>query len=266
MAIITISRGTFSGGKELAESVANKLGYRCISREVLVEAAREYGTPLNKLSAALTDKPGVLEGMTLDRAHYLAYIRAALSKYAKNENLVYHGHAGHLLLKGIPHILRVKIMKGTNSRIQAAMQLKDLTYGQAAEFIRKIDDNRAKWTRFLYHTDWNDVSLYDLIINLERMTIPDACDIICLTAKRDEFQSTPESQKIIENFILATDIRARIASEAGGVDDNIEIESHDGKIMISGSVRTTNDADTIREIVRRIPDVKDIVSKMGARW
>ena len=43
MAIITISRGTFSGGQSLAEYVAGKLGYRCLAREVLIEAARQYG-------------------------------------------------------------------------------------------------------------------------------------------------------------------------------------------------------------------------------
>jgi hypothetical protein len=39
MPIITISRGTFSGGKDVAECLAGKLGYPCISREVIVEAA-----------------------------------------------------------------------------------------------------------------------------------------------------------------------------------------------------------------------------------
>ena len=43
MAIITISRGTFSGGLQVAECVAEKLGYRCVSREVLVNAAKQYG-------------------------------------------------------------------------------------------------------------------------------------------------------------------------------------------------------------------------------
>ncbi len=80
MAIITISRGTFSGGQSLAECIAEKLGYRCISREVLVEAAKQYGVPLEKLSKALEDAPGFLERLTTERAHYLACIRVALCK------------------------------------------------------------------------------------------------------------------------------------------------------------------------------------------
>jgi len=98
MAIITISRGTFSGGQSLAECVAEKLGYRCISREVLVEAAKARGVPLEKLSKSLSDVPGILEGMSLERVHYLAYIKAALVSAVKDEMAVYHGLAGHFLL------------------------------------------------------------------------------------------------------------------------------------------------------------------------
>jgi hypothetical protein len=39
MSVITISRGSYSHGKEIAEKVAQKLGYECISREIILEAA-----------------------------------------------------------------------------------------------------------------------------------------------------------------------------------------------------------------------------------
>ena len=62
MAIITISRGTFGGGKELAESIAGRLGYRCISREeLLTNTASQYVVPEGGLRAALDTKPGLLE-------------------------------------------------------------------------------------------------------------------------------------------------------------------------------------------------------------
>ena len=44
MAIITISRGSLSGGRRLATCVGMNLGYQVISREELVqEGARAYG-------------------------------------------------------------------------------------------------------------------------------------------------------------------------------------------------------------------------------
>ncbi len=266
MAIITISRGTFSGGRELAEQLARQLGYECVSREVLVEAAHDYGVSLEKLSESLEEIPGVLQGMSLERAHYLAYIQAALSKYAQNERLVYHGHAGHLLLYGIPHVLRVKVIADMEYRILNAMERKNLTRDQAISFIHKIDSDRAKWTKFLYHVDWNALYLYDLVINLDRMKVSGALDIICEAVNSPEFQPTPESHKILADLVLATEVRARIASRANAVDEGLEVEADGGVVMLSGTVRSSDDADKIRELVRQMPDVKEFRSRMGTRW
>ena len=42
MAVITISRGSFSYGQEIAEKTAKMLGYECVSREILLEAAHLF--------------------------------------------------------------------------------------------------------------------------------------------------------------------------------------------------------------------------------
>jgi hypothetical protein len=45
MAIITISRGSYYRGREVAEKLAAKLGYDCISREILLAASKEFNIP-----------------------------------------------------------------------------------------------------------------------------------------------------------------------------------------------------------------------------
>jgi hypothetical protein len=42
MAILTISRGSYSRGMDVAEKVAEKLGYDCIGREALLKTSMEY--------------------------------------------------------------------------------------------------------------------------------------------------------------------------------------------------------------------------------
>jgi hypothetical protein len=59
MAIITISRGSYSHGKEIAEKVAKKLNYDIISREVLIEASRQFNVPEVKLLHAIKDAPSL---------------------------------------------------------------------------------------------------------------------------------------------------------------------------------------------------------------
>jgi cytidylate kinase len=266
MSIITISRGTFSGGQILAECVAKKLGYSCISREVLVAAARGHGVPLEELTKALNEPPGGLfHRKTLNRVHYLVYIREALVKSVKDEKAVYHGLSGQLLLTGVPHVLRVFVIASMEYRIQAAIERLHCNRSKAIEFIHNIDKKRDNWVRFLYNVDRHDPSLYDLIINLDRMDIDSACEIICASASQQEFQTTPESQKRLSDLVLAAEIRSMIASDGSIDDDNIEVEADDGVIILQGMAHSLADADKIREVVRRRTDIKDMKSEMHVK-
>ena len=94
MAIITISRGTHSGGKTVAEDLAVCLGYPCVSREEIFNAAREFGVPENELSSALVKPPGFLLQSPGKRIAIINIIRAALLRMSRGGNLVYHGFPG----------------------------------------------------------------------------------------------------------------------------------------------------------------------------
>jgi len=268
MAIITISRGTFSGGQSLAECIAEKLGYRCISRQVLVRAAKEYHVPLDNLAEALAEGPRLLDRLTTEKAHYLAYVRAALCKEVKDDNVVYHGLAGHLLIRGFPHLIRVRVIADMEFRIKAAMERNRMTRKESIDYINKVDERRVKWTKFLYHVDWHDPSLYDIVINLENLGISDACQIVSQAACLDRFKTTPEAQKLMNDLILSTEVRALLAENKGIADSGIEVEANDGVIILGGTVGSLQDADKIRELVRAVPGVKDLDSKMnvGSLW
>ena len=265
VSIITVSRGSFSGGMSLAESVAKKLGYKCVSREVLAEAARQYGVQEEALRRALTDKPGVLERMTVERTHYLACIRAALLQEARGDNLVYHGHAGHLLLKGVPHVLKVRVVAEMEFRIGSAMERNGLTREEATRYIKKVDDERERWTRFLYHVDWRDPSLYDLVVNLDRMSIESASELLCRATELDEYKASPEWDELRNDLALAATVRARIAVDqaTGKADRGVEITSKAGVVTIGGKVDSLLDAENMEEVIRGETGVKDVVIAVG---
>ena len=73
MAIITISRGSYSKGKEVAEKVAARLGYQCLSREVILDASDRYHIPEIKLIKAIHDAPSILERIGQSKARFIAY-------------------------------------------------------------------------------------------------------------------------------------------------------------------------------------------------
>ena len=218
MPIITISRGTFSGGKQLAEELGKRLHYRSVSREVIVRAAAEAGVSEHKLRAAIEQSFSTREhsgmDMNSDRAHYLAFVQAALCEEARHDNIIYHGHGGHLLLncyfvggnllyKGISHIIKVMIVAALEQRIVFAMKNNGLSRADAKAYILAMDEQKRKWARFLYKTDWDDLSQYDLVVDLQKTTLQEAGERICAMAGLQQFQATPASRQAMEDLLAA---------------------------------------------------------------
>ncbi|MFC1980756.1 cytidylate kinase family protein [Chloroflexota bacterium] len=265
MAIITISRGTFSGGRDLAECTAKKLGYRCLPRIELHQASIQYGVSEEDLSEAISKTPGILEHLSSERACYLACLRAALVREAKDDNVVYHGLTGHFLVQGVPHILRVRVIANTEFRIKGAMERTKLNRKEALEYLRKADEKRLRWTRFLYHVDWHDPSLYDITVNLEHISLNSACEILCHAVTLDKFVTSPEWRKTMDDLVLSTEVRAIVATNRGIAASGLEIEADGSVITLGGTVSSLQDADKIREIAAAVPGVKDINSKMRVK-
>ena len=127
MSIITISRGSYSRGKDVAEKVAQALGYECISRDILIEASEQFNIPEIKLVRAIHDAPSLLDRFGHGKERYVAYFRAALLKHVQRDNVVYHGLAGHFFLMGIPHVLKVRIIADIEDRIKEEMKRENIS-------------------------------------------------------------------------------------------------------------------------------------------
>jgi cytidylate kinase len=236
--IIMISRGSFSGGSVLAECLAEKMGYRVISRELLAAAAARYGIAEDRLAQALDRAPGLWERLGHERRLYLTFIQATLCDMLLEDGVVYHGHAGHLLLRGISHVLRVRLVAPMSYRIGAAMQSLRCGREAAEAHVRQVDEERARWTRFLYGIDWDSSLNYDLVVNLEGMSVETACAVVRATAGQPEFQPTTASRKALRDLALACRVRAALASEAATARLEIDVTADDGEVVLHGNLRS----------------------------
>ncbi len=257
MAIITISRGSYSKGKEVAERVAERLGYTCISRDLLVQTSEHFNIPEIKLVRALHDSPSVLERFTYGKERYLAYITSTLFHYARKNDMVYHGLAGHFILRGIKHMLNVRILADIQDRVWLEMERENLSYEDALRLIRKDDDERRQWSLKVFGVDTWDASLYDLVIHIGKLSTDDAVDIICRAVQAQRFQTTPESQKEVEDLNCAARVKAALVNLVPGA----TVSAQEGTIYVDARATLTQEAqitDEIRELVQQIPGVKEV--------
>ncbi len=258
MAVITISRGSFTGGKNLAECLADRLNYRCIDRDVVVERAAAYGAAQEELRNALMKPPSFWDRFKHKKYVYLALIQAALTEEVRSGKAVYHGNAGHLLLLGVSHVLRVRIIAPLEFRIAMTQSRLNLNHGDAIAYINKMDQDRARWTHYLYGVNWGDPVLYDIVLNLECMDMQEACETLCAVANLKRFQETPESLAAMENLALSSRVRANLVCNPATVDLEIDVTAHAGIVTIKGKFRDPMQPSEVRLVAERVPGVKEL--------
>jgi cytidylate kinase len=253
MALITISRRSYSQGKEIAKKVAKKLGYDCIARDIVLEASKEFNIPEIKLEQAIHDAPSIMDRFTYGKERYLTYLQIALLEHFQKDNVVYHGLEGHFLLRELPHLLKVLIISDMDDRIQLKMERKKISRELAERTLNNDDVERKKWSKYLYHINTWNPSLYDLVLHTRKVTVDDAVNIICHTVGLEHFLTTPESQKKIDDLLVAARVKAALID----LKPDIEVSANNGTI----SIETTSNLLQEEELLYRMEKTaKSIVS------
>jgi cytidylate kinase len=256
MPIITISRGSYSRGKEVAEHVAGKLGYEVVARDVLLEASQQFNVPEIKLVRAIHDAPSILDRFGYGKEKYIAFIQAALLKHLQKDNVVYHGLAGHFFLKGVSHVLKVRIIADMEDRVKLEMEREGISRREALRLLKSDDEQRRKWSQYLYGIDTWDPSLYDMVIHIRKVTVGDAVDLICHTVAQQHFQTTPASQKNMDDLVLAAEVKAALID----LKPDIDVSAKDGAVNVRTKAAESMEEGLIHkmeEIVKKIPGVKE---------
>src|SRR3990172_2697569 len=210
MPIIFVCSDPFGDGEKLARSLAEKLGYAFLSREDVVAKANECGIPVGKLELAMVKKPAVRERLARLKERYLAVATSTICEKSAEGDLVYYGRAGHLLLPGVSHVLRVRLIPEHDQRVETVMQRTKLSREKAEAFLRDIDSDIRAWVHFVHGVEMDDLRRYDLSVNLENMSLENAAAALCGIADLPDFKPTRASRRALEKPLLPARVRLRL--------------------------------------------------------
>lgn len=259
MAIITISREMGSGGIPIAHKVAEKLGYRLIDGEAIMEGAKAYGLSAEAVEQADEKPPHFVD--TLDSKQFLDLhlIELIILEAALKGNVVIYGRGGQDLLKDISSVLRTRIIAPFEDRVERWAEREWLDPDRARYLVRKSDQQRAGFIKYYFDRDWEDSIHYDLTINTQRLSEDIAVKIICDSVKDENLVGNKaNSKKILSDLILRKRVEIAIL-KADNIDAYlVEIGVQEGVITLSGQVHSRAEKAAAEKQARSVEGVENV--------
>ena len=257
MAIICISRGTFSGGEAVAQQVAERLGIPCLGREAnLARVAARYQIPVEAFTATLGKHPSFWDKVLGERDLYLLCLRAAVLEQAQGGQLVYHGYLGQFLLPAVSPVLRVRIIADPAFRLRAVRAQRQLAEPEARGYLAQVDHERRDWIRFLFGVDWEDPALYDCVLNLGRLSLATVADTVVGLTKRPEFQCG--ALQTLADQALRYRVLAALAMDHRTRGADLAVTAQEGTVTITGTTPWQEVLEAVPLVVREVPGVQEV--------
>jgi len=264
MQIVCVSRGSLSRGKELAEALASRLGYQVLSREDLIEAAIAEGIHVGKLETSMMKPRAFTERLARERDHYLAFSTAYLCDKLMEGPLVYHGRTGHLLLRSVGHVLRVRVVADEEYRIRSTMEQLGIDRDKAVRYLTEVGEDRRAWVRSMYGVSWEDASQYDVVVNVERMNVDNAASALVGMAQLPDFQVTPASRRAMEDLRLAATARLRLARDPRTNRFAFSVTAHEGTANVTYLPHDMEVSEAVPRVLEGLPGMEQLRATMAA--
>ncbi len=118
-----------------------------------------------------------------------------------------------------------------------------------------MDQERQRWTHYLYGVDWGDPALYDMVINLEHMDIKQACRLVAMTATQRCFEFTPRCQAALNDLALASRARANLAIDPSTSHLELEVVASNGVVSIRGKLTGAEEIKDIERVASAVTGV-----------
>ena len=263
MSIVAISETTGSLGNEIGRRLSERLGYRFADREIIAKAAEQFGAQVSDLRHGTEEKPSFWERLTDSQHRYRAYVDSIILEMASGDDVVLTGMAAAIVLRQVPHALRVRTNAPERLRAERVEQRQGLTREAALDHVRHTDHERATRVKYLYRVNVDDHLLYDVVLNTERMTADEGARVIQETVREQRFQTTPAwRRQLVDLSIVARAQATFMASPVIGP-GRVAVSASGGCASLSGTVDTDEERSLVQETVARIPGVSRIVNEIA---
>ena len=194
--IYTIGREFGSGGREVGEKLAAKLGIKLYDKELLQQAAKDSGfceeifenhdeKPTNSFLYSLVMDTYSVSGysaapfldMPLNHKVFLAQFET-IKKIAEKESCVIVGRCADYALSDNPDCINIFIHADLDVRIKNVSRNLNITESKARDLIQKQDKQRASYYNYYTSKKWGDSKSYNLSLDAGKLGTDNCVEMI----------------------------------------------------------------------------------------
>lgn len=265
MSLITITRGMGCGGEKIAAIVAEKLKVDLFDDIRLQEEAIKMGVPSDDLKGLDEKAPGFFDLLFGQNPEvYKDILESIIFGVAKKGEGVIIGHGSHFLLRDFNCALHVHLTASESFRVQQVMKERGLEQDIAKKLINKSDHGRRAFLRYAFNLDWNDISIYDIVINPEKIGIEKSANLILEAAGSQTVKECSlTALESMNRLSLAKKIEAALAKNSIS-QQNYHVEiSGDGIAMVIGFTYSKDEKERLINTVKKVPGVNEVDSRIA---
>lgn len=187
MSVITVSRQYASGGSEIAQLAAKRLGWELVDNEFVDRVSRRAGLPREEVEQREERVTGFMERLarTLAGSSPELFMAAAaetplaappeeeivrvtervIAEAVRHDRVILVGRGAQAYLGQREGTLHVYIVAPLDVRVQRAMERLKVDRKEAERATNEIDEGRRRYVKTYYDRRWDDPVNYDFILN-----------------------------------------------------------------------------------------------------
>jgi hypothetical protein len=206
---ITVAAETGSGADELAKELTLLLQagepigsppWTVFDRQLVEKMLEEHHLPARLARLMPEDKRSYLDDVLDEILGLRPPSWELIPSLVKT--VLHLAYVGHVILVGrgagfiteqLPNVFHVRLIASLSRRIERVQKLENLSAKEAGKFIAKTDRGRGRFLKAHFHARIDDDLRYHLVVNTDRLPVPEAAELIANGARR-RFRNATEGK------------------------------------------------------------------------
>ncbi len=266
MPVIAMTREIGSLGTEVAAGVANRLGLEIVRSEVAANnVARRLGVAEGAVTRYLEGSAALLERWQIDHRKLFKYAAEEILGIAQQGNVLIKGWGAATLLRDLPNVISARVCAPMDFRVRVIMERegrKDAA--RVRDEIIRFDAARGRSLQAYFDIEKEDASLYDVVLNTERLSVDTCVDAICELAEGPRFADTFKSRSALANRFLEARISAAMAEHISFAMAplGISVSVEHGKVTLAGTTTSGGLRQRAENIARTVAGMSPIDNRI----